>query len=438
MSKREYFRNGRAPVMEYKDVEGDKDKDKGKGKGKEKEGDDENPNAELLKEVKALITKQDDTTKKHADEIKKAGEATAETKKELAEINEKVGKTALQILDLAQRISRQPGAEQSAAYKSIGQRFVEDKDVKAFLEKGGKGSVQIKVDRDDITIQQKTTITTGTLPAPTSGVLPAQRVPGIIMPQLRQLRIRDLLPAGRTTSNALDYVKELLFTNAAAPVAEAALKPEAALTFAVSSAPVRTIAHWIPATRQVLDDFVQLRGYIDNRLMYGLQLVEENQLLAGDGTGQNILGIIPQATAYDGTRTKAGDTKIDVIRHAIAQARIAEFPVDGIVLHPDDWEAIELVKASTGEYIIGDPLGGLLPPRIWGRNVVDTTAITSGTFLVGAFQMGAQIWDRQDAVVEISTEHSDFFVRNMVAIRCEERLALTVYRPSAFITGVLP
>jgi HK97 family phage major capsid protein len=403
-------------------------KDKTAGGGA---GDDEVTDAtHLLGEVKTLLADHKTKSETLDKEVKEAGKATKETAEALAEVRDKMGKMTAQLLELAQRQSVAPGSGPTKA-KTLGEMFTECDSFKS-LQKLGKGNASMKISRDDL--ESKTTITTGTLPQPTSGVIMPQRVPGIFGPQLRQLRVRDLLPQGNTTSNAIDYVKELAFTNAAAPVAEAAAKPESALTFQVAVAPVRTIAHWIPATNQVLDDFVQLRGYIDNRLTYGLKLVEEAQLLSGDGTGQNILGIIPQATAYDNNKTQAGDTKIDILRHAIGQARVAEFPVDGIVVNPVDWEAIELTKANTGEYIIGDPKG-ILPFTIWGRAVVETTAITAGQFLTGAFQMGAQIWDRQDVTIDVSTEHQDFFIKNMVAIRVEERLALTVYRPGAFIYG---
>lgn len=253
------------------------------------------------------------------------------------------------------------------------------------------------------------------------------------------MTIRDLLPVGTTTSNLIWYAKENVFTNAAAPVYNASpetfegvLKPESSLTFTSASAPVQTIAHWIPASRQVLDDAPMLQSYIDDRLRYGLKLVEETQLLNGDGTGANLNGIMTQASAYN--RGATGDTALDTLRKAILQARIAEYPVDGIVLNPVDWAEIELLKDAENRYLIGDPRN-VLGQRVWGRNVVDTNAMTENNFLVGAFQLGAQIWDRMEATVEIARQHDDFFVRNLVAILCEERIALTVYRPAAFIKG---
>jgi HK97 family phage major capsid protein len=311
--------------------------------------------------------------------------------------------------------------------ETAGQKFTDNDKVKAALAEGSKFKGRISV-----VVNTITELTSGDGAA--GDIIIPQRIQGIITPPNRTLRIRDLLPKGRTISNALDFVQESGFTNSAAPVAEGATKPESSLTFELASAPVRTLAHWIKATKQVLDDVPQLQSYIDTRLRYGLELVEETQLLVGDGTGQNILGLVPQATPYDTTRSKVGDTRIDIIRRAMTQLRLAEFAASAIVMHPTDWEEIELLKDTLGDYIWSNPRA-LSGPTLWGLPVLDSTSLTEGEFLVGAFNVAAQIWDRQDATVEISTEDQDNFIKNLVTIRAEERLALTVYRPESFIYG---
>jgi len=186
-----------------------------------------------------------------------------------------------------------------------------------------------------------------------------------------------------------------------------------------------------------LDDSAQLESYVNGRLVYGLKLEEEDQLLNGNGTSGNLGGLLKSGnyTAY--TRAVTGDSKLDTIRRALTQAQLSEFTADAIVLNPADWETIELLKSSYGEYIFGGDMGPIdaLGPRIWGKRVVATNSITAGTFLVGSFTMGAQIWDRQDAAVQISYEDGDNFKKNMATLLAEERLALTVYRPAAFISG---
>lgn len=265
-----------------------------------------------------------------------------------------------------------------------------------------------------------------------------QRVPGIIAEPERAFRIRDLLPKGTTTSNLVEFVREKTFTSAAAVVAESkegteVAKPESAIEFEKAEAPVVTIAHWVPVTRQIIADAPALADYINTRLIYGLKLEEEDELLNGDGTSGHIDGLLNQAQSLNVTLDPT-DTAIDIIRKAILQARLAEYPVTGIVLNPSDWAKIELQKDEQGRYLwVTVPEGGV--PRLWRVPVVETAAMPEGYFLVGAFSLGAQLWDREQVTVRVSEHHSDFFIKNLVAILCEERIALAVYRPNAFVTG---
>jgi HK97 family phage major capsid protein len=198
---------------------------------------------------------------------------------------------------------------------------------------------------------------------------------------------------------------------------------------------VTTIAHWVLATRQILDDSPMLQSYIDGRLRYGLAYVEDNQLLNGGGTGTDLNGIYTQATASTANlAVVTAPTFLDVLRAAMLQASLANIPPTGIVLNPTDWFKIETTKDTAGAYIIGNPQDGT-NPRLWGLPVVETPAMTVDKFLVGAFRYGAQIFDRQDATVEISTEDSDNFRKNLVTILAEERLALAVYNTLAFVKG---
>jgi len=212
-------------------------------------------------------------------------------------------------------------------------------------------------------------------------------------------------------------------------------KPQSDLQLNIQTSNVTTIAHWVQATRQILDDVPQLQSYIDGRLSYGLKYIEDNQLLNGAGTGTDLNGIYTQATASTANlAVVAVPNKLDVLRAAMLQAALANIPPSGMVLHPTDWFGIETTKSTTGEYIIGNPQDGT-NPRLWGLPVVETPAMTTGKFLVGAFKMGAQIFDRMDARVEISTEDGNNFVKNLVTILCEERLALAVYNTLAFVKG---
>jgi HK97 family phage major capsid protein len=248
--------------------------------------------------------------------------------------------------------------------------------------------------------------------------------------------MRDLISPGRMDGNTLEYVKETGFTNNAAGVAEGAAKPESDLKLDLVTTSAKVIAHWMKASKQILSDVSQLRSMIDQRLLYGLAYKEDVQILNGDGTGQNLLGIIPQATAYANPIVGlTGLTAIDMIRIAMLQAVLAEYPATGVVLNPIDWTRIELTKDAGGNYIIGQPQGSI-NPTMWSLPVVTTPAMTVDKFLVGAFKLGAQLFDRWDARVEAGFVNDDF-IKNLVTLLGEERLALAVYRPESFIYGDL-
>jgi HK97 family phage major capsid protein len=275
--------------------------------------------------------------------------------------------------------------------------------------------------------------------AATSGVLQIDRILGIT-PEARQvLRIRDVLFQRPTQMQVVDFVKVTNPLSIASPVPEASIKPENALTFQSVSEKVRLLATWIPATRQVLDDFTELMGFLQSSLPYYVNLEEELQLLAGDNTGENLHGLLAQAQAFNAALLPTaahGWNKIDVIATAIRQINAAkEIDPTFAIMHTNDWWDIRLTKDSFGRYILGDPQI-TVRPNIFGLDVVPTTSIAPGSFLVGSGSpIAAEIRDRMELQVEISTEHSDYFVRNLVAIRAEKRLALITKRPNSFVTG---
>lgn len=269
-----------------------------------------------------------------------------------------------------------------------------------------------------------------------AGVVEPQRLPGIdVMPKQR-LFIRDLIAPGTTTSPAIFWVQQTGFTNAARVIAaENTAKPYSDIEFATKITPVATIAHMFKASKQILDDFAQLQSTIDAEMRFGLKYVEEQEILFGSGGTAHLDGIVPQATEFAPAFAPEDRTPIDDLRLAILQAQLARLPVDGFVIHSIDWARIELTKDANGGYILANPQR-LAGPTLWGKPIVETEVPEfEGDFLAGAFQAGAQIFDREDANVVISTENVDDFEKNMVSIRCEERLALAVKRPEAFVTG---
>jgi HK97 family phage major capsid protein len=389
--------------------------------------------AELAAETKAVFEKKHDEVKAIAEKAlaeAEKGVPLAGTAKELADqaitgMNE--AKSRLD--ELEQKMARK-GGDEGPTFKTAGQLAIDNEDVKAMLQ-AGRGKVSIEIDQKAI-ISSLTTDANGSA----GDLVIPQRAP-LVDAVERRMTIRDLLMPGNTSSSSIQYPKETGFTNSAATHTETAgtAKPQSEIKFDIVTANVTTIAHWVLATRQILDDAPMLRSYIDGRLRYGLRYAEELQLLNGDGTGTNLNGVYTQATALGANPAVIpSPQRFDVLRLAILQAALAELPPSGVVLHPTDWALMELTKDADGRYIIGNPAGEA-QPRVWGLPVVATQAMTVDKFLVGAFSTAAQIFDRQDARVEISTEDSDNFRKNLVTILAEERLALAVYRPEAFIKG---
>ncbi|MGO1079947.1 phage major capsid protein [Inquilinus sp. CA228] len=390
---------------------------------------------QLTAELKRITDEVKQSGEKLIKEVKDQGNATAETKEkvdkalsEQATAATKLDEIKSRLDDVEQKMARRGSDEESRvkANQTSGQIFINDERVKAFCKAGERGRIRVWMPSIQAAISS--------VPGSAGVLVEPMRVPGIVGLPERRLTIRDLLTPGTTAQNAIQFVVETGFTNAADVVSEGAPKPESDLTFDDVTRSVGTIAHWVLASKQILDDAPMLQSHIDGRLRYGLALKEEDQLLNGDGTGANLYGIIPQASPYSQAFQPQSQTQIDTIRLALLQAELAEFPANGIVLHPIDWARIELTKDAENRYIFAQPQG-IATPVLWNRPVVATQAMDVDDFLVGAFRLGAQLFDRQDAVVELSTEDGDNFRRNRVTIRAEERLALAVYRPEAFVFG---
>ena len=386
-----------------------------------------------LPQLAEELKKRTDEVKAIAEEFNgKAakGEKLSQDAKDAADVAmTKLNELRAQVEELEQKATRKAGADE-ADHRSLGQQFVESKGFKDLAEspsQRGKADMQLKA-----TITLATTDTLGAA----GDTVQVTRVAGIVAPPERRMTVRDLITPGRMDGNALEYVKETGFVNNAGMVAEAAAKPQSDLKFDLVSTTAKVVAHYVKASRQILSDSSMLASYIDGRLRYGLALKEEQQLLNGDGTGQNLLGIIPQATAYAAPGGLTSAQAMDQMRLAMLQAELAEYPATGHVMNPIDWTRIELLKDTTGRYIIGNPQG-TTAPRLWNLPVVATQAIAQDKFLTGAFKLGAQLFDRWLARVEVATENEDDFIKNLVTVLAEERLALAVYRPEAFIYGDL-
>lgn len=388
---------------------------------------------QLAGEVKAQFQTSLDAVKAIAEDAlgkAKAGETLSNSLKDKAdEALTKMNTLNEQLATLEQKVLEGTKGSPETP-KTMGEMFVADEKVKGFLAQANP--------RGRVDFQTKATLTSLTTNADGSvgDAIQNTRLPGILPLPQRRMTVRDLLSQGQMDGNTLEYVKETGFNNNAGMVAEGVAKPQSDIKLDLMSTSAKVIAHYMKASRQVMSDIPQLQSIVNNRLLYGLAYKEESQLLNGDGTGQNLLGIIPQATAYTPPIALADLNMFDVLRLAMLQAALAEYPATGHVLHPTDWAAMETLKDAQGRYIIGNPQG-TTTPTLWGLPVVATQAITVRKFLTGAFKLGAQVFDRWAARVEIATENEDDFIKNLITVLAEERLALAVYRPEAFIYGDL-
>lgn len=256
---------------------------------------------------------------------------------------------------------------------------------------------------------------------------------------LRPGRVRDLFPAERTNSAILYGMRETGFTNNAAVVPERTadntnfgLKPKSDLTVVPVTYPIATIAHVMYAHKNTLDDEPRLRGLIDRDMVDGVKMVEDYEILYGDGIGDNLTGLFNTSgvQTYTGVAT---DKRSAQIRRSITRAILAYFDPNGVVVHPLDWEEIELETDANGAYTVAVSVAIGGEKKVWRLKVVDTPAINQGEALVGAFGYGAKLYDREQVNIAVSTENKDLFERNAVTIRAEERVGLVVDRPESFV-----
>lgn len=329
------------------------------------------------------------------------------------------------VFELEQKMARRGGGENAPGANSWGDQFVQADGLKSFADAQSSRPGRFRMDVKAIT-------TSSTSGGPVS---PQAYRDGIVALPQRRLLVRNLLPVVGISTVSVEYPKQTTRTNNAAMVPEGTLKPESDYGFTMQTATPKVIAHWVTQSVQILEDAPQLRGIIDGELRYGLALKEDQQLINGSGTGENLTGLVTAATAYVAPFGPAGtETMLDQIALAILQATLADYVPSGIVMHPSDWMRIRLLKDGDGKYLLGDP-GANVEPRLFGLPVVATTGMAIDKFLVGDFQAAATLYDRWQPRVEVSTEHADYFVKNLVAVRAEERLALAIKQAGALIYG---
>ena len=338
--------------------------------------------------------------------------------------------------------------------RSLGVTIVESPEFKSMLGgfPDGRIPAQSRVQSSPISVKS---LFTGASSTSAGAFVVNERTDIVEMLGRKPLTIRNLVSNRRTTSDTVEFVQESSHTNNAAVVAEATsaaartaaantstgavtftnasgggYKPEGAWAFAVTTAVVKTIAEWVPVTKRALADVAQLEGLINDELSADIAEAEEAQILNGDGQGENFTGI----TATSGIQTQAWSTDLfTTVRKGVTKARtVGRVNPTALVLNPADAERIDLAQDGNDRYYYGGPQA-LGQRTIWGVPVVESESQTEGTGLLGDFSK-AVVWDREQTTVTMTDSHSDFFIRNLVAVLAEERLAFGVTRPTAFVS----
>jgi HK97 family phage major capsid protein len=372
-------------------------------------------------------------------DIDSFGRVAQDTKTALEETRGELKKLQTQTDAIDLQLKERHAAGAASETKSLEDVLKDDPQINEVVTKNRRsGSITLTGKQMARVMQYKDIITSTAVGVATSGVLQIDRIPGITPEARQDLTVRDALTARPTNMQVIDFVRVKTAPVKGSPQVEASDKLQNKVEFESKSEKVRTLATWIPASRQILDDFTELAGYLNTALPYYVNLDEEVELLSGDGTGEHLDGLITQASQFSTAylSVSKGWNKIDIIGRVIEQITVAkETQPTFIMLNPIDWWDVRLTKDGFGRYILGDPQI-TAPPSLFGKQVIVTTSVASGTFLVGSgLPIASEIRDRMEMQIEISREHSDYFVKNLVAIRAEKRLALVVKRPASYITG---
>ncbi|WP_422928552.1 phage major capsid protein [Singulisphaera sp. PoT] len=323
------------------------------------------------------------------------------------------------------------GRKEPPARKSLGQLVVESRPAQAALAdiKSGGQFRPYRVDLPDFDLHVKATMAeTGAGYAP-----PNYRTNIVVFSPQRRPVVADLIPQDPTDQQAIKYMEETTFANAAAMTAEAGGAPESSLAYSERTVLVEWLPTTLPVTEQQLEDVPQLNGIINNRLSLMIQLSEEVQILSGNGTSPQLKGFLGGGLSGIQTQALGGDPPLDAVLKAMTLVRFTGFAdPSGVVIHPNNWQTIRLLRTSTGAYLMGAP-SEAGPEMVWGMPAVVTPAISAGTALLGDFLKFAHISRRRGLRVEVGFVNDDF-KKGQKTLRADERLALEVYRPSAFCT----
>jgi len=390
-----------------------------------------------LKSIETLKTEQKDV------------EANLKTLQDVEDIGRRLG-PAISPLDRVQVGDEPADRIIHQAQKTLGEAFVSSEGYKAAQEMyKSKGSLPMGFSTGQVALEAKGTLLEGA--GGGGGALAStvpQVVPGVVDRLFQQLTVADLFMQGQASSTSIRYVVEGTATSGAAGVPEGGLKPESALGLTTTDEPIKKIATILPVSDEMLEDAPQIQSYINGRLSLFVRIEEERQLLRGTSGGNEVQGLLTGrgVPVYAGG-TAAGNKAVQLFKAMNGMRGSAFLEADWMIVNPADWQDMRLLTDSAGQFFGGGPFmgqygnngvvgmsGQLAEPTdsIWNKPVYVTGAVGAGTAVVGS-RAAAQVWRRGGLSVEATNSHADYFQRNLVAIRAEERLGLAVYRPTGFV-----
>ena len=382
---------------------------------------------QVMKAMDAVEAKLKEMSTKADGEMATLGKISNDTKTAVDTLGTQQRELADRLLQIEQK-STAP-ADKPAGPESFGEQFVKNAEYAAFQKKTSRGSMGLEL---------KNTVTN------TIANTFSERRPGLVEGAFRVFTIEDLLTSIPTSSNAIDWVRENVFTNNAAEATEGAQLAQSSITFTPGTMPVQNVGHFIKITRQLAMDNAALAAYINRRMVYGVNLRVENQLVAGNGATPNLNGLTNSgnytAHGYSAAALTAlglsPTNRFDLIGKMMGDCALADYPADVVILNTGDWWTMRLTKDSQGRYLLGDP-GSNVVPSLFGRPVVASNAMTADNVWVGSLSQAATKHDREGIAIDLSDSDENNFQLGLVSIRAMRRLALTVEKPAAARFGDL-
>ena len=387
--------------------------------------------AQLESEIKSISKDLREFVTKSSEEVKATGTVATETKAAVQKLSEQWAETDKRLVAIEQASH---SAGESKARQSLGEQFTNSAEFKAMQSGASRAQLEIK-----------TTLTNATLNSQ-QPLVPADHR-GIEALPFNALNVWTAIPKGRTASNVIVWPRATRTNNAGPQVAgspevytEGATKPESAYSFSLIERPVRTLAHFLPVSTQVMEDSPFLESFLNSDMVMGLADEVQNQCLTGSGAKGNLSGLVTEATAYapSASPDPGASNNLVRIRSAIRQLEVANFRPSHIVLNPVDWFNLEIERINPGSddrYIWSNPQDSG-DRRLWGVQVLVANAMTAGSFLVGDFGQ-AMAFEKNGISFQAAYQDASNFRQNLVTLRAECRLAMVVKRTEAFITGAL-